>query len=551
MSLLKIQNLSIRFRDTLAVSGLNLTLKKGQSVGIVGESGSGKTSILLAIMGLVDKQAQMSGSIRYQKHELTNLDKETYNQLRWKHIALIFQNSHKYLNPKRTIYQHIAESIRKDLHKNSKSIHKDIEQLFQDIELDMKWLHVYPKQLSGGMLQKVLIIMALASKPQLLLIDEPTTALEAVSKNAIVDYLYRLRKQDMTMIVVSHDINVIKKLTDSTIVIYKGEVLEHNPTKQLLESPKHPYTRALLMASHELNPYKDLWGIHILSQEQAPCVYYNSCTQRIEKCLHEKPILNEEGVSCLRGGIVTLLAATNLSKSFKTANHCVAACQNCSLTLQHGEVLSLIGQSGSGKTTLAKLIAGFLSCDSGDIVFNQEEFLKNDMMKNLGGLQMVFQDPYASINPKFSVSEAILEPIHINKIYNEVEAKRQLKKVLQDVGLSVDFSKRASLLSGGQLQRIAIARALIMQPKLLIADEITSSLDISNKVNLLRLLKTLQNQKGFSMIYITHDLAMAQKISDKIAVMNNGKIVEQGLAQDILMKPQHDYTKKLLKANRK
>ncbi len=552
--ILSIKDLSVKYHtnDYYSIKNLYLDLKKGESIGIVGESGCGKTTLLSSIMGLLNKEAMINGEILYSGSSLVNIKKDDLNKIRWNKISMVFQNSLKYLNPSIKVLDQITETFKK-VNTDKAYIYSRVEELCNEFDLDYSWLDCYPSQLSGGMRQRIFIIMALALDPSLILIDEPTTSLENINKNKLVSYFEKLRKnKDVSLIIVSHNLNFIERLTDKAMVMHKGNVVEYNTVSDLLRNPKHPYTRALILSSTDINPYKDLWGIKPLSgEETSGCSYYNYCTQRLDKCLKEKPvILKKYGVSCLRNGIIDLLLISNISKKYKSKEKEFYACENCSFKIAHGEIISIIGESGSGKTTLARIISGFIQDYEGKIVFNDEEFKNHNKMSVLNGVQMISQDPYSSINPHFSVGETILEPIIINNLFSSKDYDKIIEDILESVDLKnvISPETKASSLSGGQIQRIAIARALVMKPKLLIADEITSSLDVSAKVNILRLLKKLQNTRGFSMIYITHDLKMAAKISDKIIVMKNARIVESGLTQDIFENPINDYTKKLVRA---
>ncbi len=550
MNYLNVNNLTIKYnnRDTFALDDLSMTVSAGECIGIIGESGSGKTSFLSSIMGLLDKKTEISGHILYKGQDLLSLNEIQLNQIRWSEIAIVFQNSLKYLNPSLTIFEQIAETFKSKKLKINEDI---ILELFSAFNLDKKWLKAYPHQLSGGMRQRVFIIMALVLKPNLLLIDEPTTSLENINKNELINYLLDLKNnKKQTMIIVSHDLSIIRRLADKILVLYKGRLFEQNDMLSVLNYPKHPYTRALIMASHNINPYKDLWGIKkIDNQENPACIYYNYCTQRIEKCINQKPqTLVGSGVSCIRGGIVDMLTLDKIVKKYYLKHDEIVACDNCSFNLQHGEIISIIGESGSGKSSLANVIVGLEKLDSGQIIYNEDEFDSSNKMAIFGGVQIVPQDPYSSMNPRFSVKDAILEPIVINNLIEVSDYYKVAYNMLEMVELNelVALEDTISSLSGGQLQRVAIARALCMKPKLLIADEITSSLDISTTVNLLRLLKKLQNEKGFSMLFITHDLKIARKISEKIIVMRDGKIIEKGLVNEIFDTPQHSYTKLLV-----
>lgn len=539
-----------------AVNGVSFILNKGETLGIIGESGSGKTSIAMSIMGLL-KSAEVEGEIAYGGVKLNILKREELNKYRWNKIALVFQNRLDVLNPVLTIKEQIEEVLKRHTTKSKRDIKKRIKELFSMVYLDEKWLSRYPHELSGGMRQKVLIAMAIACDPELLIVDEPTSALDVLSKKEIINLLKKLQKVNkFSMIVISHELPVIKQLTTKVEVLYFGHILEEGFTKELINNPMHIYTRGLINSSCDINIYQDLWGIptKLTSKHGNGCPFYQRCVQSSEECAEKLPILNyisiERKVACNKGGIITILETKDLSKSFNYKNSKIFACKNCCLDVKAGEIVALIGQSGSGKTTIAKLISGFLKKDSGNIYFEGKEMDGFEAMKRSYGLQIVFQDPFSAINGSFTVEEAIKEPLEILNIGIKEERKDIVKKALKDVQMQFDdetLKTRCNSLSGGERQRISIARSLVMKPKLLIADEITSMLDPSTKANILRLLKELQNKKGFSMLFITHDLTLARKIADKVYVMNDGEIVEKGMALEIFNNPKCKYTKTLFK----
>lgn len=550
-NILTIENLNIFYNEKIhAVDNFNLEVERGTALGVIGESGSGKTSLLKSIMGLIRENAKVTGNIKYNGKELVGLSEKECIDYRWTDISIVFQNSARVLNPKLTIESQLMEVLNR-----SKTMTKEekifrIEELFNKMDLDIKWLKSYPLSLSGGMIQKVLIIMAMLLEPPLILVDEPTTAIESIGKNKIIENLQILKDENISMLVVSHDLNLIEKLCDNIAVTYEGKILEKNNVYCALKKPRHPYTRDLIMSSADVNPYRDLWGISRNTDIKSNgCPYYNSCTQRIDECLKKfNTISDEVGNSCIRGGIVELMNCKNLSKTFNSGKKKVDAIKNISISIDHGEVVGIIGKSGSGKTTLGNILSGLSEHYNGEITINKEEFKIDKITSNLHGVQMVFQDPSSAINPMFTVREAILEPILINKIYDAEKSERELDKYLEAVDLYRYDLKNSKMreLSGGQIQRVAIARALIMKPKLLIADEITASLDISNKVNIMRILKGLQNKEGFSLVYITHDLRLAQKVADRILVMNYGEVIESALTRDLFENPKAEYTKELI-----
>ncbi|MDD4570051.1 MAG: ABC transporter ATP-binding protein, partial [Tepidanaerobacteraceae bacterium] len=414
----------------------------------------------------------------------------------------------------------------------------------------------FPHQLSGGMRQKVMIAMALACDPEVLIVDEPTTALDAISKAEIVDLLSKLhREKRFSMIVISHDFYVIARLTGKMCVMYRGCILEDGITSDILKNPLHTYTRGLINSSPSINPYQDLWGIPRASESvpEKGCPFYPRCSQKLNICKDKRPKLEyvslERRVACNQGGIVTLLEATDINKTYSFKGRKIRACKNCHMSVRSGEIVALIGQSGSGKTTLASILSGYLTSDSGNIKYLGQPVKQHEFTCRPEAIQMVFQDPFSSINDQLTVLQAVSEPLDILKYQSPEERKKRAQKALSNVELSNDdvfLNRRCFTLSGGQRQRVSIARSLVMEPKLLIADEISSMLDPSTQANILRLLKGLQNSMGFAMIYITHDLDLARKIADKLYIMYQGEIVETGPAWEVFDNPGNEYTRKLM-----
>ncbi|WP_425059992.1 Glutathione import ATP-binding protein GsiA [Sporomusa carbonis] len=560
-SVLQVKNLFIGYgtgeQRVQAVDDISLSLEKGGSLGIIGESGSGKTTLALALMGLLDKTAAIGGTISYCGENLQQLSETERNYYRWRRLALVFQNSLDVLNPVLTIYEQIYECLKKHTGLRPTLICEKINNLFKMVGLEPFWQEYYPHQLSGGIRQRVLLAMALSCDPDILIVDEPTNALDAVSKQEIIDLIYTLHQErKFGLMVISHEMKTVSRLASRLIVMYNGRIVEEGLTKDILNHPMHNYTRGLLNSSPDINPYRDLWGIpgETAHGNQGGCSFYPRCNQRIEYCKTNKPSLEyvslERKVACNRKGIVTLLQASGICKTYKSKGKRIKVCDNCGIDIRAGEAVALIGQSGSGKTTLASIIGGVLAADAGEVFFNGEKVTGYSATCRQNGIQIVFQDPYSSVNEQFTVEEAIREPLDVIRRDCTLEQRTNwVKDALSQVQLPSEDSflaRRCHTLSGGQRQRIALARAMVMQPSILIADEISSMLDPSTQANILRLLKGLQNRKGFAMLYITHDLAVAQKIADRVYVMYQGKIIEKGNAQHVFTKPVQAYTKKLL-----
>lgn len=523
---LKIINYSVKYQDEKngsennVVRNAHLTINPGECVGLIGESGSGKSTLALSIMGLLDTDALQTGEIYYGETRLTALSQKGLDSFRWKRIAIVFQNSLDVFNPTLTIGQQIDECIRHHLLIEEQEIRPRTTYFLKIMGLDQKWANAYPHHLSGGMRQKALLAMALSCDPEVLLVDEPTMALDSLSKREILNLLKTLHhKLGFSMLVISHELPVITALTERLVVMYAGCLIEEGPTEEILENPHHPYTKGLIESSPDINPYKDLWGIpgEMVFPSQG-CVYCNRCLQREDKCLQKNPVLLDDGqnrkLACFRGGIVTLLLGENLYKTYTVGKSKVIGCENNTLEVKFGEVVSLIGQSGSGKSTLGQILAGMLSSDEGRVFFDGNLLKEHSATSIRGGIQIVLQDPFSSLDDLMSVERIVQEPLDILKDIPNEQRRKSVIRALQAVQLPTDdtfLCRRGYMLSGGQRQRIALARALTMEPKLLIADEISAMLDCSTEANVIRLLKGLQNARGFSLLFITHNIALAKK----------------------------------------
>lgn len=560
MSVLEIKNLYVHYQqeNTIdAVHNVSFSVEKGESIGIIGESGSGKSTLALSIMGLLNNNVEIKGSIHYKGQNILKLTEKDLQSIRWGKIAIVFQNSLDVLNPVITVGYQLVEAIIRHTTLNKKGAIEKAKTLLSMVGLEDSWFDAYAHQLSGGMRQRVLIAMALSCDPEILIADEPTMALDSVTKEEIVELIKNLQKEkQFSLIVISHELPVIASLADRAMVMYLGNVMETGKTKNVLTNPMHPYTRGLIYSSPVLNPIRDMWGIsgEVYIEKENQCPFYSRCNQRIDDCLKNNPQLQNVSqsrkVSCIRGGIVTILKADKINKRYSIKNREINACSHCDVHIRSGEVVALIGETGSGKTSLAQILGGIITADEGQVMFEGREVAGNSETKKKNGIQIVFQDPLSATNEHFTIGKIVQEPLDIIKSGTKEERVEEVKLALSKVQLPYDdafLNRKGHTLSGGQRQRVAIARALVMNPKLMIADEISSMLDPSNAANMLRLLKGLQNTQGFSMLYITHDIALAEKISDKVYVMKNGRIIEKGVASEVFSNPKENYTKMLLK----
>ncbi|MFZ5648930.1 MAG: ABC transporter ATP-binding protein [Bacillota bacterium] len=543
--MLEIKGLSVSYGRLKVLSGIDLTLKKGEALSIIGESGAGKTTLGLSIMGLVE--GSCSGEIICDGRNIIALAEEDRRRIRGNDIAMVFQNVEDALHPLYPVRDQVAEAVLVHGRGDKISAGKRALDTLYSTGLEYRQACSYPHQLSGGQKQKALIAMALVNDPKVLILDEPTASLDALTKAEMIALLKDLAK-DKALLVITHDISTASGLTGRMAVLYGGRIVESGYTGDLLAAPRHPYTRGLLRSYPGMSTTKDLQGIPGRMRHGVPgCPFHPRCTQKIDICTKEAPVpVNTGGriVSCHRGGIVPLLEVKKLSKSFDG----LKAVQEVDLTLFEGETLALVGESGSGKTTLAKAIIGLFRPDAGEIRLEGEEPVKRtrDFYRRM---QMVFQNPRESISHRMNVLQAVKEPLDIHRTGGEEQKTDQVRRVLDEVELPSDdefLRKYPHHLSGGEAQRVAIARALVLNPKILIADEPTSALDASVQAKILKLLMNLQEKRGLAILLITHDIALARKVSDRMAVMLKGRIIEEGNTGELVSRPKHYYARRLL-----
>ncbi len=523
MTVLSISDLTVGFAQggtvTPAVKGISLTVGEGETVAIVGESGSGKSVTALSTVDLLPGSAQVTGSIQYQGEELVGADERTLRRIRGNDISFIFQEPMTSLNPLHTLEKQLGESL--ELHqgvRGEQARQRVIDLLdkvgIPDPEMRLK---SYPHQLSGGQRQRVMIAMALANGPDLLIADEPTTALDVTIEAQILELLADLKRtENMSLLFITHDLGVVRRIADRVYVMEQGVVVEHGPTAQIFGDPQHPYTRKLLDAETIGSPPPVPENAPVLAETQNLKVWF--------------PI--QRGL--LRS----------------TVGH-VKAVNDATLTVRAGETIGLVGESGSGKTTLALAIMrllksehriSFLGRDIHKLNRKQMRPLRKDM-------QIVFQDPFGSLSPRMSVVEIIAEGLTIHKRVSRDEQRQMVADILVEVGLDPDTMDRyPHEFSGGQRQRIAIARAMILEPKLVVLDEPTSALDRTVQVQIVDLLRELQQRHNLGYLFISHDLKVVRALSHRVMVMKNGDIVETGATEDIFNAPQHPYTQTLLQA---
>lgn len=538
MKIIEIKNLQVEYKNSnginnsfsscsqqlrSAIKNIDLDFYKGEITCIVGESGCGKTTLIKSITNILE-DASINGNIYYNKSDLAKMDNKELNKLRWSDISYVFQNSKGSLNPRIKLKKQLEDVlIRKHAKKEIKS--KSIE-LLEKVGLDSDCLELYPNELSGGMAQKFCIAMAISLEANTIIFDEPTSSLDSESRDYILKLIKDLKSSGKTVILVTHDLKLVKDYADKIVVMYGGQIVETGYAKKIIDNPKHMYTKGLINSCVDLNPYKELSiipGIYEFSNKG--CSFYNRCTQRLSYCKEKNPTLNkyeDRNVYCNRGGIKKLLQAKSISKSFRKKE----VLDNCNLDIYFSDIISIVGKSGEGKSTLANIISGLDESYNGEVLLEDTNKTPRDMMKEFGGVQIIMQNPYDCINDSFTVYEAISEPLVINNV-NKYDILNDVKHYLDVVSLNNNeefLNTKVSSLSGGQMQRVSIARALVMKPKLLIADEITSMMDASSKANIIKYLKDIQQRVGLSMIFVTHDIALAKRISDKIFLLKDKKI---------------------------
>ena len=544
--MLEIKDLKVSYGNDRILNGLDLEISDGESLAIIGESGAGKTTLGLSIMRLTEGNVQ--GSINFNGSiDLLTVPEKQMREIRWNRIAMVFQNVNNILDPVYSILDQVTEPIIEHGLMNGKEARIRAGELLERFGIQHNRFTAYPHQLSGGEQQRVLLAMAMANSPDLLILDEPLSSLDVSTRRELGNLL----KQDadnQTRLVITHDLDTAARLSEKLAVLYGGRIVESGPTTELLRSPRHPYTRALIRAYPNMTTVKDLQGIKgRMTRPVSGCPFHPRCTQAIDICRENVPELSrhrERAVACHRGGIITLLSTSGLSQSFGS----LKAVDSVNLHIDTGETLALVGQSGSGKTTLAKTIMGMYPQSEGSVFLEKNEIKDRDTLY-YKRVQMIFQNPGESLSHRLSVLEAVTEPLLIQKIGTRQERKEKAIKTIGEVELpqTEEFlNTYPHHLSGGELQRVAIARALVLDPDLIIADEPTAFLDASIGVKILKLLLNLQEQRGLSMLYITHDIAAARKVSDRIAVMLDGKIIEEGPSNEIVASPRQDYTRQLL-----
>jgi peptide/nickel transport system ATP-binding protein len=551
-NLIEVHDLRVRFRldrtQTFdAVKGVSFNVPRNSTVALVGESGSGKSVSAMAIMGLLPPESATvleGSSVLYGGRDLLKESREGLQKLRGREISMIFQEPMTSLNPVFTVGDQISEVLRLHMGLSRSQARARAIEVLNEVGIPEPKLRVnsYPHQLSGGQQQRVMIAMAIACEPKLLIADEPTTALDVTIQKQILDLMAGLKQRhQMSVLFITHDLAMVGEIADQVVVMQSGEVRESGSVADIFQHAKDPYTKALLECRPRLDRRPQRLPViddFIRSQGQPPG--------------------QEQRTRGIKEGDPIILEARNLSKEFKLrqgllGHRVFKAVDHVSFKLAKGKTLGLVGESGSGKTTIGLALMRLIDASSGEVLFEGADLLKlsrQQMMPYKRRIQIIFQNPYASLNPRFTVGNILIEPMQIHGIGADLEERSKMVYTLLDrVGLTrAAFNKYPHEFSGGQRQRIAIARCLTMKPDVLICDESVSALDVSIQAQVLNLLQDLQDEFHMSYIFISHDLAVVKYISDQVMVMHNGEIVEIADSDDIYLHPQQDYTRKLLSA---
>ena len=553
--LLNIENLSIDFKNEKSyktiIKNISYQVYRNEIVGIVGESGSGKSVSSLAILGLLPKRISKitSGSITFNNQDLTQLSSKQFQTIRGQKIAMIFQEPMSSLNPSMTCGKQVEEILFQHTSLTKKQVKAETLHLLEKVKLPNpeRVYKAYPHEISGGQKQRVVIAIAIACKPELLIADEPTTALDVTVQKEIISLLKGLQAETkMSIIFITHDLSLISEIANRVLVMYKGEIVEQNTVDTIFKHPEHSYTKALITSRPSL--HVRLKTLPTITDVLNNTVSNTIITSDMRKVQHEKiyskpPLLQ-----------VINLEKEYLSKSgFFAKAETFKAVNNVSFNVYEGETLGLVGESGCGKSTLGNAILLLDKATKGQILYKGQDIThltKAETIAIRKDIQIIFQDPYASLNPRITIGNAIMEPMKVHKLYaSEIERRDKTLEILNRVGLDdTAFNRYPHEFSGGQRQRIGIARTIALQPKLIVCDESVSALDISVQAQVLNLLNELKDNFGFTYIFISHDLAVVKYMSDQLLVMSQGQIEELDDADIIYNAPKKTYTKKLINA---
>jgi peptide/nickel transport system ATP-binding protein len=536
-SLIRVENLSVDFhlenQLVQAVRGVSFELMRGEILGVVGESGSGKSVMCRSLLGLLPATASVSGAVSFEGRDLSNLSDDEWRSIRGKQASMIFQNPSSHLDPLMTAGTHVAEPLRHHQNASVSDARATAIDLLQTVGIadPEHRVDAFPHELSGGMKQRVMIASAIACKPEFLIADEPTTALDVTVQARILDLLKDLnQKQNLTIIFVSHDLGVISEICDRVLVMKDGKVVEQGTTQDIIFNPKDPYTQLL-----------------INSQPSVRARLRQSLDQvQRSQPIVTKPVMSIKGLAVEFSGKPAALFG--LFGGVSTPP--VKALGNISMDIHKGEVVGIVGESGSGKSTLARVITRLQKPTAGSVIYEGQDiadYSDSDLINYHREVQMAFQNPFDSLNPRFTVRQTISEPLIVHNLVPRNHVEKRTSELMNLVELpEILGSRRPRQLSGGQCQRVGIARALAMEPKVLIADEITSALDVTIQAQILDLLERIREREELTIIYISHDLAVVRMICSRVAVFKDGQLIEIGDVGDVLNNPMQDYTRTLI-----
>jgi peptide/nickel transport system ATP-binding protein len=548
--LLEVAGLDVRFGSNPAVKQLNLGIDRGETLALVGESGSGKSTCALALMRLLPPGVHVAGGVLFEGRDIMKLDSAGVRSLRGSAISMIFQDPMTSLNPVLTVGAQIAESLRLHTQLGRRAARARTIELLEMVEITDAARRVddFPHQFSGGQRQRVMIATAVACKPRLLIADEPTTALDVTIQAKILELLDRLKSEfSMALLLITHDLGLVGQWADRVAVMYRGAKVEEAPAAQIFTRPRHPYTKGLLGAALSLDQDRHYRTTRLA--EIRPSVDADTGEDRFA--------LSSERLSSLQPRVATaaglpLLELVDIRTRYLAAGRVINAVDGVSLRIRRGETVGLVGESGCGKSTLSKTIVRLLRPDGGRIVLDGVDIgnLSDRALKpHRRRVQMIFQDPHASLNPRQTIFDILDTALKVNALGRRAERLDRIRHITDRVGLSSDLLDRyPHEFSGGQRQRVGIARALVVRPSLVICDEPVSSLDVSIRAQILNLLVDLKDEFGLAYLFISHDLSVVRYIADRVLVMNGGRIVESGDRLSIWTNPTHAYTQSLIKA---
>ncbi len=587
MAVLEVKDLNVSYMTKKrppfhAVKDANLTIDAGEIVGLVGESGSGKSTLGTAVLRLLDPPGTItSGQVIFDGKDITRASEDEIRPLRWAEMSTVFQSSMNALNPVVNIGKQFKDVIEAHTNMTEREIERRTAELLEMVNIDPSFSRFYAHELSGGMKQRVAIALALALQPKFVLLDEPTTGLDVVVQQAILDNVKRIQKEfGFAVLMISHDLGAIMEIADRVAVMYQGQLVDDQPARDLLLRPKHPYSRVLI------GSYEDLWkpasgsaaedasvdasgqpitqafggkapvdiaARHGMDADETRMLGMDDLQAIAEATAQDPAVVRAPADASAHEAVMVI---ENISKHYTRRRGLtktrVDAVSDVSFTLRKGYITALVGQSGSGKTTIGRLITGIEKPDSGSILFGEQrvdQFARRDLKEYRRHVQLVFQDPYSALNPAHTIVHTLTRPLANFMDVSGRAARQRVAEMLEQVGLTPAeqfIDKYPHQLSGGQRQRVVVARALLSEPEIVIADEPTSMLDVTIRAEILEILNRLVRDKGIAMLYITHDLLSARALADEILVLNKGRIVEGGDANQVISEPQHDYTRLLL-----